>query len=81
MVNKQQSFTRKKIREFGTDAAYHEIVRRFENSAPVSPLLRSLVARLASDTWADVTGGTGVVLVDGKPVDAPRKRGRPRNGV
>ena len=42
-----------------------------------SPLLHGLlgrsnadVAALAAKEWSKVTGGAGVVLVDGKPVDA-----------
>ena len=39
----------------------------------VSPLLLALAAR----TWSDVTGGVGVVLVDGKPVQPGKGGGKP----
>jgi hypothetical protein len=38
-----------------------------------SPLLRALAAR----TWSDVTGGAGVVLVDGKPVKPGKGGAKP----
>ncbi len=33
---------------------------------------RNDVIQAAADTWADVTGGGGVVLVDGKPVEVSK---------
>jgi hypothetical protein len=42
-----------------------------------SPLLRALAAR----TWADVTGGTGVTLVDGKPVPVTPTGRKPKGGA
>lgn len=41
----------------------------FEGSPLLRGLLRRSVADLAAREWAEVTGGAGVVLVDGKPVD------------
>ena len=40
----------------------------FEGSPLLRGLLRRSVADLAAREWAAVTGGAGVVLVDGKPV-------------
>lgn len=37
---------------------------------PFAPVGSSLLQRLALRTWVDVTGGAGVVLVDGKEVKA-----------
>lgn len=54
--------------DFG-DAEFREMHRgkvwRVVGVRPVSSLLQ----RLAAQTWHDVTGGKGVTLVDGKPVD------------
>lgn len=60
----------------GTSSAnQRENLRVSSRSSLGSPLLRGLmgrseaVQRLAAATWGEVTGGKGVVLVDGKPVD------------
>jgi hypothetical protein len=42
---------------------------------------RARRASVAARIWSEVTGGAGVALVDGKPVDVPRKRGRPGKGA
>lgn len=49
-------------------ARHRRLARR--ESSPL-PIPSEPVAQTAAAIWADVTGGAGVVLVDGKPLDIP----------